>query len=778
MPTPSAVDTSSAPAGAAEGRPAALSRIHRGPSPAADRRRLTAVWHDARRATARVALVGALVAVVIWAQDPGYLVALLSAVWLLTTNRSEGQTLWSLLVDGALIGIAIVAMGLPAWAAVLPLLYVAMTALLILPFRTASLAMLWTASWGAFAVAAVAVYGPPVVGQRGLIAGVVFSGLFAVPLGVLMTQAGTGIRTLSATSIDRARLQAAVADASRILLRGDGSGELLAALEALLSGTGCAAVFVRRELDTPTPESTSTLAAAATQHGLAASPSLQADPLPWDTMSAERLELHRGEPVILLAADLTPEQRRRYQETGIVSELYLPIAVSSEWEGLIGFSDISARRWSDEDVLLLQTTAEMIGVYWERQRASARQDRLVSALGERLRYEKALSQCSQALLVDDDRAIHEALQALLTATTADHAYIDENYTDPDLGLCARITHDAWLSDNDAPPAAVDGQPLAYSEFPSVLTELNRGRPMHITAHSLTARERTIYERGGRRSELKLPINLGDRWRGSIGFADFLKDRSWSQNEVSALQTAAEMVGAHWERRQSRRDLEELLRSKDEFVASVSHELRTPLSAVVALSHELADPDIHQDDGEATEFVNLIAEQSSEVANLVEDLLVAARADHDLLAVQRLPVKLRHEAESVLQSFAPSRLEGRQITVSGPVTSAVGDPARVRQILRNLIGNALLHGGPAITITVVPGTSVTELAVTDNGNGIPTAEIDRIFEPYQRLRNERTRTDSVGLGLTVARTLARLMGGDLEYRSEEGRTSFVLTLLSS
>jgi signal transduction histidine kinase len=725
-----------------------------------------------------VALVGALVGVVVWAQDSAYLVALLSATWLLTTNRSEGQALRSLLIDGTLIGIAIVAIGLPAWAAVLPLLYVTMTALLVLPFPTALLAGLWAASWGALAVAAVAIYEQPTVGQGSLVAGVVFSGLFAAPLSIVFVQARIGLRTLSATSIDRARLQTAIADASQILLKGEDDGELLNALEILMSGTGCAAVFVRRELDTPTPESTSALVATATRHGLRASPSLRTDPLPWDTMSAARLELHRGEPVILLTANLAGERRRGYEEAGIVSELYLPIAAGSQSEGLIGFSDISARRWSDEDLRLLQTTAEVISVCWERQRTSTSQDRLVTALGERLRYEKALSECSQALLVDDDEALHKALQALLEATTADYAYIDKNYTDPELGLCARITHDAWCPETDGPQQGARGRGRPYSEFPSVLTELDRGRPMHITVRSLTGRERSIYERNGRKSELKLPIKVRDRWQGSIGFADYKNEHSWSHNEVSALQTAAEMVGVHWERGQARQELEELVKSKDEFVASVSHELRTPLSAVVALSHELADPDITQDDEEATAFVSMIAEQSSEVANLVEDLLVAARADHDLLVVHRQPVELRPEVESVLQSFTPSRLEDRQITVSGPLVSVWGDPVRIRQILRNLIGNALLYGGPAITITITPGASATEIAVTDDGDGIPEAEADRIFEAYERLRAERTRTGSVGLGLTVSRTLARLMAGDLQYRQEEDRSSFVLSLPSA
>ena len=99
-----------------------------------------------------------------------------------------------------------------------------------------------------------------------------------------------------------------------------------------------------------------------------------------------------------------------------------------------------------------------------------------------------------------------------------------------------------------------------------------------------------------------------------------------------LHTAAEMIGAFWDRQASRHRLEELVRAKDEFVATVSHELRTPLTAVVGLSDELQHRRPDFDEQEITEFVALIAEQSNEVAGIVEDLLTAARTSVGTLVV--------------------------------------------------------------------------------------------------------------------------------------------------
>ena len=96
------------------------------------------------------------------------------------------------------------------------------------------------------------------------------------------------------------------------------------------------------------------------------------------------------------------------------------------------------------------------------------------------------------------------------------------------------------------------------------------------------------------------------------------------------------------------------------------------------------------------------------------------------------------------------------------------------LFRNLVSNAVRYGGHEISLALRPVGDRIELAVRDNGGPIPDEEVDRIFKPFQRGSGSDL-PNSVGLGLAVARKLARLMDGDLTYRHEDGLTSFVLSL---
>lgn len=221
-------------------------------------------------------------------------------------------------------------------------------------------------------------------------------------------------------------------------------------------------------------------------------------------------------------------------------------------------------------------------------------------------------------------------------------------------------------------------------------------------------------------------------------------------------------------------LTELLASKDQFIASVSHELRTPLSAVLGFSQLLREEGASLSPEERTEMIQCISQQSIDLANLVEDLLVAARADTDTLIVTRVPVDLRAQTAQVLEALAYD-VEVACIGLSGRPVRALGDPARVRQILRNLISNTLRWGGNGIQITLDREDSSAIVAVADDGPGVPEDERERIFEPYHRGHNGRGVTASIGLGLAVSRQLARLMDGDVTYRYHQGQSVFKFAL---
>lgn len=222
-----------------------------------------------------------------------------------------------------------------------------------------------------------------------------------------------------------------------------------------------------------------------------------------------------------------------------------------------------------------------------------------------------------------------------------------------------------------------------------------------------------------------------------------------------------------------RELEQALRSKDEFVASVSHELRTPLTAVIGFGELLRARPSPLSARERQEMVEVLAAQAAEVARIVEDLLVVARSGTGQLPVASVPVDLRAQAAEVLAGWAPG--EVAHVNLQQGTAHAQADPARVRQILRNLILNALRYGGEHVRIAALPAGSCARLVVADDGPGIPTDARERIFQPYQQAHRVPGLTSSMGMGLTVSRRLARLMGGDLTHHYDHGETIFELAL---
>ena len=225
-------------------------------------------------------------------------------------------------------------------------------------------------------------------------------------------------------------------------------------------------------------------------------------------------------------------------------------------------------------------------------------------------------------------------------------------------------------------------------------------------------------------------------------------------------------------KQHREQLEAALRSKIELIGTVSHELRNPLTTIVGYAHLLSEA---RDPGSAehAEMAAVVKQQAEDVANIVEDLLTAAQADAGTLRVVTAPLDLAEEVHWALAGL--SARHAGTLEVETPPTPTVGDAMRVRQIVRNLVANAIVHGGEHIRVTTARRAQQARLVVTDDGPGLTPGDEERVFEPFQHGNREARGHASVGLGLTISRQLARLMGGDLTYRREGGLTVFRLVL---
>jgi signal transduction histidine kinase len=202
--------------------------------------------------------------------------------------------------------------------------------------------------------------------------------------------------------------------------------------------------------------------------------------------------------------------------------------------------------------------------------------------------------------------------------------------------------------------------------------------------------------------------------------------------------------------------------KNEFVSMVSHELRTPITGISGFAETLREHWRDLPPTEVDEFLEILRGESNHLSNLVEDILVIPRLDAGQLRFHLEQVGISDIAESVSEMVLD---DSTTAEVDLPVYVRVwSDPVRLRQILRNLVENARKYGGNDLYIYGEERREGTyTVIVADNGAGIPEADQERIFEHFEQLSKGDARLEQgVGLGLPIARKLARAMGGDLWY----------------
>ncbi len=224
-------------------------------------------------------------------------------------------------------------------------------------------------------------------------------------------------------------------------------------------------------------------------------------------------------------------------------------------------------------------------------------------------------------------------------------------------------------------------------------------------------------------------------------------------------------------RERRVEMNATMAAQHAMIAGVSHELRTPLTSIVGFSEVLLT-DEPGDEESVTELITVINSEAEQLARMVDDLLVAARIDMDELALVPTQTDPRFEIEAVA---APFRRAGEEIHVecaSGVIEVDVG---MFRHVLRNLISNAVKHGGPTCLVMGTWDDDEVRFTVMDDGAGVDEATEMDLFRAFANHGDRALLSGSVGLGLAVSRALARSMGGELTYVRSDGWTRFSLTL---
>jgi PAS domain S-box-containing protein len=228
-----------------------------------------------------------------------------------------------------------------------------------------------------------------------------------------------------------------------------------------------------------------------------------------------------------------------------------------------------------------------------------------------------------------------------------------------------------------------------------------------------------------------------------------------------------------------RGLEEM---KADFVSTVSHELRTPLAAIYGAAMTLRRTELQLEPEQRDGLLTVIADESERLARIVNDILWASRLDSGQLhiSIQRCdPRELAHGVIEAMKAHIPPSIELR-LEADGKLPEAEADPDKVRQVLVNLLDNAVKYSpdGGEVLVGLRAGEGYVRFSVHDEGLGIPVPEQQRIFEKFYRLDPNLTRgVGGTGLGLYICRELIRRMGGRIWVESRRGApgSTFVFEL---
>jgi two-component system sensor histidine kinase KdpD len=270
---------------------------------------------------------------------------------------------------------------------------------------------------------------------------------------------------------------------------------------------------------------------------------------------------------------------------------------------------------------------------------------------------------------------------------------------------------------------------------------------------------------GKEAPLRFDVAIGTELRLiGRGPALFAEDQKVLQAFAAAAQTAYE---GHLlsERAGEARNLAEADRQRSALLAAVGHDLRTPLAGIKASVSTLRQTDVDWSEQERDDLLAAIEESADRLDAVVENLLDASRLEAGALSVQAVPVALDEVIAAALLAV-PGAREAVTVDVPEDLPLVRADPGLLERVMANLLENAVRHGGGGpVEVTATAGEMSARIKVVDHGPGVPEEQRERLFQPFERLRQGTPR--GAGLGLTVARGFMEAMDGVLIADGSEG-----------